>query len=1139
MAMTMVDSFAGVIKLGVFSAASEGRQVSAQDALLIKSVLSAAPAIEIDLIETVLRSTQFAANPAGVTRTLVGAIPGLICSLLDPHTYTCDRSLYEHAISMLTNVPESHRTEVFETIVDACNASYRKRDPGIVAISRAVVNSVGVAWNQIALICNAALDSKKNTEPLSALIGSFPGDSIHTDSVVSALMARCTETPLPVGFNRTVGVIVHAEPLFVEAVSMRLLREDSVDSIGSSAVQTLLYAIVAHKPARSTRLLAFLIQNSRARVLEQVLSHGIDDEGQMSVAISTACATLNSEALCILARTNTEVFTKCAADQYLSHKFLSLGGEIRLLPIISGVYGPNLPRVLLGQPDAAGMPLLDTAMRCENWDSVTFVCKFGGTQGAFDSMRRRRPLAKASITTEAARALIDLLASVVFRDSFTTDICAIGLRAFVLRNHDAPAALDLLRHAASKLADSGLADHTGLADRTGLAGSGLPDSGLADIVIAGTFVEAAVKEQLFELASQLVDMVAAEGLVSRIGGKYEIFAIAPKSLYTKVYNSIQTEGAQSLAYARKLLEDLSRVVETTRSAQDQTALERSIAAAHQSAAAQVEQLESSMSIKPVIEKLAETIAGSLRRFDKQPTISRLVDLLYLSGNPAASIARVYADTNSSFFVTAFTDYRIWKYAVAARLYKDSALSNGLDGLTGLTESLFAQWSRYRQHVYDAHESPVASAAMFEDEPVSRTALTDPARAIPALHHIAQFIISNDYPHPQFLIGMLGSEAPSAYGTEGTALVERDTSTGQGAQSDIAFTLFRTCTRATTVTGVGEFTATALALFDPYATGLVPRPDADKDILRLFGWALGFMFTHNVPTGTPCLAPAIFAMLLGITVPNFTDALSGLKCYSEDGSEIDRASVLKLPPDLSCDVEMALTFIGPTAAYGTSEQIAAISAQFKDLTGSDLVTVETFNVLVRITQPLFLDLLGDAIGAIATGLRASITGSSTSVPAVKESNVIMSCAAIFGTPCAVANESDLARIGAFLAGPCFIDVNEIRSRTKYTGFTADNSNELTDNSDHPAVLVLWTALKLLSPADLEDFYIFWTSAPPPRAASVTEYRIKGKADASRTLISSRTCFREITISTALDSVEAALACIKSTIEHDRLSRSMHH
>ena len=1131
MTMTMVDSFAGVIKLAVFSAASEGRQVSAQDALLIKSVLSSVPAIEIDLIETALRSPQFAADPAGVTRTLIGAIPGLICSLLDPHTYageSGDRSLYEHAISMLTNVPESHRTEVFETIDDACDASYRKRDPGIVAISRAVVNSVGVAWNQIALICNAALDSKKNTEPLSALIGSFPGDSIHTDSVVSALLARCTETPLPVGFNRTVGVIVHAEPLFVDAVCMRLLRADSVGSLGSRAVQTLLYAIVAHKPARSTRLLAFLIRNSRARVLEKVLSHGIDDEDQMSVAISTACAALNSEALCLLARTNTEVFTKCASDQYLAHKFLSLGGEIRLLPIISGVYGSDLPRVLLEQPDAAGMPLLDTAMRCENWDSVTFVCKFGGTNGALDSMRRRRPLARASITTEAARALIDLLASV--RDATTADICAIGLRAFVLRNHDAPAALDLLRHAASKLADrSGLPD--------------LPDSGLADIVIAGTFVEVAVKEQLFDLASQLVDMVAAEGLVSRIGGKYEIFAIAPKLLYTKVYNSIQTEGAQSLAYARKLLEDLSRVVETTRAAPDSTALERSIAAAHQSAAAQVEQLESSMSLQPVIEKLAETIAGSFRRFDKQPTITRLVDLLYLSGNPAASIARVYADTNSSFFVTAFTDYRIWKYAVAARRYKDSALSNGLDGLT---ESLFAQWSRYRQNVYDAHESPVASAAMFEDEPVSRTALTDPARAIPSLQHIAQFLIANDYPHPQFLMGMLGSEAPSADGADSTALVERDTSTGQGAQADIAFTLFRACTRATTVTGVGEFTATALALFDPYATGLVPRPDADKDILRLFGWALGFMFTHNVPTGAPCLAPAIFAMLIGITVPNFTDALSGLKCYSEDGSEIDRASVLKLPADLSCDVEMALTFIGPTAAYGTSEQIAAISAQFKELTGSDLVTVETFNVLVRIAQPLFIDLLGDAIDAIATGLRSSIAGSSTSVPAVKESNVVMSCAAIFGTPCAVANDSDLARIGAFLAGPCFIDINEIRSKTKYTGFTAHNSNELTNNSnaltnnsDHPAVVVLWAALQLLSPADLEDFYIFWTSAPKPRAASVTEYRIKGKADASRTLISSRTCFREVTISTALDSVEAALACIKNTIEHDRLSRSMHH
>jgi hypothetical protein len=1134
MAITMLDSFEGTIELAVLSAASEGRQVSAQDALLIKSVLSAVPAIEKRLIETVLRSTQFAADPAGVTRTLIGAIPGLICSLLDPHTYAGDRSLYEHAISMLTNVPESHRTDVFETIDDACNASFRKRDPGIVAISRAVVHAVGVAWNQIALICNAALDSKKNTEPLSALIGSFPGDSVHTDSVVSALLARCAETPLPVGFNRTVGVIVHAEPLFVDTVCMRLLREDSVGSLGSlglRAVQTLLYAILAHKPARSTRLLAFLIQNRRARVLEQVLSHGIDDEGQMSVAISTACAALNSEALCLLARTNTEVFTKCAADQYLAHKFLSLGGEIRLLPIISGVYGPNLPTVLLGQPNAEGMPLLDTAMRCENWDSVTFVCKFGGTQGAFDSMRRRRPLAKASITTEAARALIDLLASVVFRDSFTTDICAIGLRAFVLRNHDAPAALDLLRHAASKLADSGVADRSGL--------SGLPGSGLADIVIEGTFVEAAVKEQLFDLASQLVDMVAAEGLVSRIGGKYEIFAIAPKSLYTKVYNSIQTEGAQSLAYARKLLEDLSRVVETTRAApgSQTTALERSIEAAHHSAAAQVEQLESSMSLQPVIEKLAETIAGSFRRFDKEPTITRLVDLLYLSGNPAASIARVYADTNSSFFVTAFTDYQIWKYAVAARRYKDSALSNGLDELT---ESLFAQWSRYRQHVYDAHESPVASAAMFEDEPVSRTALTDPTRTIPSLHRISQFIISNDYPHPQFLIGMLGSEAPSA------AVVERDTATGQGAQADIAFTLFRACTRATTVTGVGEFTATALALFDPYATGLVPRPDADKDILRLFGWALGFMFTHNVPTGAPCLAPAIFAMLIGITVPNFTDALSGLKCYSEDGSEIDRASVLKLPADLSCDVEMALTFIGPTAAYGTSEQIAAISAQFKELTGSDLVTVETFNVLVRIAQPLFLDLLGDAIGAIATGLRASIAGSSTSVPATKESNVIMSCAAIFGTPCAVANESDLARIGAFLAGPCFIDIYEIRSKTKYTGFTALNSNELTDNSDrvtnssdHPAVVVLWAALKLLSPDDLEDFYIFWTSAPKPRAASVTEYRIKGKADASRTLISSRTCFSEITISTALDSVEAALACIKNTIEHDRLSRSMHH
>jgi hypothetical protein len=1134
----MRDSFAGVIKLAVLSAASEGRQVSAQDALLIKSVLSSVPAIEIDLIETALRSTQFAADPAGVTRTLIGAIPGLICSLLDPHTYTGDRSLYEHAISMLTNVPESHRTEVFETIDDACNASYRKRDPGIVAISRAVVNSVGVAWNQIALICNAALDSKKNTEPLSALIGSFPGDSVHTDSVVSALLARCTETPLPVGFNRTVGVIVHAEQLFVDAVCMRLLREDSlgsrdsVDSLGSSAVQTLLYAILAHKPARSTRLLVFLIRSSRARVLEQVLSHGIDDEGQMSVAISTACAALNSEALCILARTNTEVFTRCAADQYLAHKFLSLGGEIRLLPIISGVYGPDLPRVLLGQPNAEGMPLLDTAMRCENWDSVTFVCKFGGTQGVFDSMRRRRPLAKASITTEAARALIDLLASVVFRDSFTTDICAIGLRAFALRNHDAPAALDLLRYAASKLAVSGLPD-SGLAGSglsgSGIAGSGRSDSGLADIVIAGTFVEAAVKEQLFGLASQLVDMVAAEGLVSRIGGKYEIFAIAPKFLYTKVYNSIQTEGAQSLAYARKLLEDLSRVVETTRSAQDRTALERSIAAAHQSAAAQVEQLESSMSLQAVIEKLAETIAGSFRRFDKQPTINRLVDLLYLSGNPAASIARVYADTNSSFFFTAFTDYQIWKYAVAARLYNDSALSNGLDGLT---ESLFAQWSRYRQHVYDAHESPVASAAMFEDEPVSRTALTDPARAIPALHHIAQFLISNDYPHPQFLTGMLGSEAPNA------DVVERDTSTGQGAQADIAFTLFRACTRATTVTGVGEFTATALALFDPYATGLVPRPDADKDILRLFGWALGFMFTHNVPTGAPCLAPAIFAMLIGITVPNFTDALSGLKGL-EDGSEIDRASVLKLPADLRCDVEMALTFIGPTAAYGTSEQIASISAQFKELTGSDLVTVETFNVLVRIAQPLFLDLLGDSIGAIATGLRASIAGSSTSVPAVKESNVIMSCAAIFGTPCAVATESDLARIGTFTAGPCVVDINEVRSRTKYTGFTADNSDRVTNNSDHPAVAAFWAALPLLSKTELEDFYIFWTSAPKPRAASVTEYRIRGKADASRTLILSRTCFREITISTALDSGEAALACIKNTIEHDRLSRSMHH
>jgi hypothetical protein len=251
--------------------------------------------------------------------------------------------------------------------------------------------------------------------------------------------------------------------------------------------------------------------------------------------------------------------------------------------------------------------------------------------------------------------------------------------------------------------------------------------------------------------------------------------------------------------------------------------------------------------------------------------------------------------------------------------------------------------------------------------------------------------------------------------------------------------------------------------------------------------------------------------------------------------------------------MALTFIGPTAAYGTSEQIAAISAQFKELTGSDLVTVETFNVLVRIAQPLFLDLLGDAIGAIATGLRASIAGSSTSVPAVKESNVIMSCAAIFGTPCAVANDSDLARIGAFTAGPCVVDVHEIHSRTKYTGFTADNSDRVTNNSDrvtnnsdrvtnnsdHPAVAAFWAALRLLSDTDLEDFYIFWTSAPPPRAASVTEYRIRGKDDASRTLISSRTCFREITISTALDSVEAALACIKNTIEHDRLSRSMHH
>ena len=441
--------------------------------------------------------------------------------------------------------------------------------------------------------------------------------------------------------------------------------------------------------------------------------------------------------------------------------------------------------------------------------------------------------------------------------------------------------------------------------------------------------------------------------------------------------------------------------------------------------------------------------------------------------------------------------------------------------------------------------------MFEDEPVSRAALTDVARALPSLHHIAQFIIANQYPHPQFLSGLLGSEVQSPDGANGATVVERDTATGQGAQSDLALTLFRACTAATMTTALGTFTGTELALFDPYDTGLVPRPDADKDILRLFGWALGFMFTHNIPTGTPSLSPAIFATLLGIHVPDFTDALAGLRSGlsglsglsgRSDLADLDRASVLKLPTDLSCNVELALTFIGPTASYATSEQLAAISAQFKELVGSDIVTGATFNDLVRIAQPLFRTLLGDAIEAIATGFRASIVGSSTSVPAVRETNVIRSCAAIFGTPCdpgrgedTFATDSDLAHIGAFTAGACVVDLAEMRRRTRYAGFGEGPS------SAHPAVAAFWAALDLLDPKDLEKFYEYWTSAPPPRSglAASVEYRITGKDDASRHSISAHTCFNGIDISTVMHSVEAMSTCIKNTIEHDGCSRSMHH
>ena len=1198
--MALADSFLENIQQAVLTAASEGRPVSAQDARLITSVVSSDPTIEAGLIHAVLCSPAFAATPARVTACLLGVAPRLIGALLDPATYAAsgNRSLPEKATSMLTHVPEQHRAAVFERIIGSFGD---EQAPVVVTIASSVVRHIAAKWNQVPLICDAALDG--NTTALAVLlraVDSAASTASDAASIVDALLARCARAPaaepVGVGFDRTVDLLVSSpdgssEPFLFATPTCPLPRIASEAVSGSSssssaAAQRLLYAIVARKPDRAlTLVIEPIIQSGNTHVLEQVVRHGINED-QMGTALTAACTLLNTDALCLLSRTNASVFTKCALEQHLAHSFVLLGGNLSALSALAEL------GAVIGQLDVERKPLLETAMRCENWASVTFICGYHCTASPdkdtvdharlIDSMRRRRPLTKPSITPEAARALIGLFAvstsslrSASLRSaadsslrsaadsslrSVATLMEAIGLSAYVMRTHE----LDTLRYAASKLTGlTGLSDSTGLSglsDSTGLSGL----SGLSGLVITGALVEEAVKRQLFNLASQLVDLLAAEGAVNRIVSKYEILASAPRSLFEKVYTRIQAEGAPSLDYARALSEHLRRVVEFTRTAarpgssssSSSSSIEQDVVAAHESAVARVAQLEREVSLQPAIEQVATSIARQIRRFDQPPTINRLVDLLYL-GNPAASIARVYADTNSAFFFTAFTDSRIWKYAVAARRYKDLGLSAGAAGLIGLSagpngalvEAMFAQWLRYRQHVYDSHESPIASAATFEGDAVSRASLADKARAMPALQRIARFLIQNDYPHPQFCTGVLGSEAPGATdgaATEGAAtdgaatdgaapaaavLVERDTATGQGAQSDLAFTLFRACTGATTVTSIGGFTGTTLALFDQYPTGLVPRPDADKDTLRLLGWTLGFMFAHNVPTGNPRIAPAISAMLLGISVPNFTDALLDGKAAA-------------VPADLSCDVEMALSFIGPTALYGTSERIAAVSEQFKALVGTDTVTVATFGDLVRVAQPLFLELLGDAIDAIATGFRASIAGSSSSVPAAREANIVRSCAAIFGTPCDVsslfgadrredtfATESDLARIGAFTAGACSIDVAEIRARTRY--------NTALSN-DHPAVAAFWAALGLLASAELEEFYIFWTSAPPPRTGSASlEYTITGKADAPRDLITSHTCFNGIDISTALDSVEAASACIKSTLEHDRRSRSMHH
>ena len=1065
-----------MIESTITLAAREEMPVSEQDAGFIRSILASDRTIEAGLIQAMLCSPDFAAAPSCFTNILVGVIPNLIHALLDPATHA-GPSLSPSAVSMLVHVPESHRTAVVETAIAALAAPA----PSVVtAIATRVISSKAAEWKQEEAICNAALDGK-TTAPLAALLS-----SLSVESVIKALISRCgTGTgPSPVGFDRTVDLLVSV-PFLFEAPLMHISTQ-AASSAGPCPAQTLLYAIVSRKPRSVKQILLFLVRSGNTAVLEQVLSRTRlcdSEEGEMSEAIKVACAALQARTLCLLARANVTLFAQCATSQYLAHEFVRLGGNIgELFDGLTGLHG--LHGRLSEQLDSTGMPLIDTAARCENWRSVPHVRGTG--PGVLESMRNRRPLAKQTITKEAAHALIDLFAAVAPAANKATAIMgAVGLSAFVLRLHD----LETLRYAASK------------------CGCSAPD-----LVIAATLVEGAVSKKLYALANSLVDLLASDNAVGRIVGKYEIFASAPDYIVTKVWEGIQAEGARALAYARAFNGHLLRVVEfANRECLVPGPMEQRVTSVQQSAMAEAEQLECNMSCQRIIEQVAANIARVIRDAsvsDELPAaIDRLVLLLHLGGNPGASIARVYANTKSAFFFTAFLDERIWKHAVLARRYKD--------GYDATIDDLFAQWLKYRQLFYDKNESAVAVAATFEGPVIARTALADEARALPALLRIADFITANMYPHPEYCTG----RGRSLLGSEVNATIEPDTATGQGAQSDLLFTLYCTCTGLREAKG-------PLALFDLYKSGLVPRPDADRKLLKLFGWVIGSMFVSNVPTGTPCLSPVISAMLLGIHVPNFTDALN-------------LAQKVNWPAGSTFDVDMSLTLIGHTASHCTEDQVAAVSARFKEATGSEIVTAATFGELVKIAQPLFRSMLDGAIAAIATGFRAAIVGGSDSVPPLLEIQTFASAGAILGTPQAPcfggtvtmhATEADLTRIASFTAGACAIDLAAIRASTDYGHLLSDQ---------HPAVVALWGALALLSATELEEFYIFWTSAPAPRTGIRSiDYRIVGKECNANTLLVSHTCYKGLDLSTSLTTVAMASACIKNTMANDRISRSMH-